>query len=219
MTDTSNAAKPPSTSPQPLPPKAARSWIPRWFGDFNPLRFVGGSLLIVLVVGAAACAVIFFAAAQFQSRVAELSLNGAPMTIWRVDAFRGEFRDWADFIRDQRKAIAQDRINLANDKQNNLILAAKQEVADTRLGDDARSLKQRIVAASPQIAGAAAAPVSNTASSVSDIMTQIELLLTQDELHKRFGDELAALKKRQADNEDLRAAVKTGEARIKAYEV
>lgn len=176
-------------------------------------------MLIVLVVGAAACAVIFFAAAQFQSRVAELSLNGAPMTIWRVDAFRGEFRDWADFIRDQRKAIAQDRINLANDKQNNLILAAKQEVADTRLGDDARSLKQRIVAASPQIAGAAAAPVSDTASSVSDIMTQIELLLTQDELHKRFGDELAALKKRQADNEDLRAAVKTGEARIKAYEV
>ena len=218
MTDTSNVAQPPSTGIQPPPPEARKSWIRRFFGYFNPLRVIGGILLAILVVGAAASAVIFFAAAQFQSRVAELSLNGAPMTIWRVDAFRGEFKDWADFIRDQRKAITQDRINLANDKQKNLVLTAEQEIAETRLGDDARSLKRRIVAASPQIAGAAAAPVSDSASNLSDIMTQIELLLTQDELHKRFGDELTNLKKRQAQNDDLRAAVKTGEAKIKGYE-
>lgn len=189
----------------------------RIFGDFNPLRIVGGFVLICLVVTAAACAVAFFAAAQFQARVADLSLNGAPMTIWRVDAFRGEFKDWAAFIRDQHKAIEQDRINLANDKQKMLVLAAKQKIAEERLGDDAKSLKQRIVAASPQVASAAAA--SSSTSSPSDIITQIELLLTQDELQKRFADELTALKKRQAENQDLRAAVKTAEAGIQAYEV
>jgi hypothetical protein len=219
MTDTSNVTKPPSTGTQPPPPPEVRkNWIRHFFGDFNPLRVIGGFVLAFLVIGAAASAVIFFAAAQFQSRVAELSLNGAPMTIWRVDAFRGEFKDWANFIREQRTAITQDRINLANDKQKNLVLEAEQEIAESRLGDDARSLKQRIIAASPQIAGAAVAPVSNSASSLSDVMTQIELLLTQDELHKRFGDELTNLKKREAENEDLRAAVKIGEAKIKGYE-
>jgi hypothetical protein len=218
MTDTSNAAKSPSTGSQPQP-QAQRSWTRRFFGDFNPLRVIGGFVLAFLVVAAAASAVIFFAAAQFQSRVAELSLNGAPMTIWRVDAFRGEFRDWARDIRTQRKTITQDRINLANDKQKNLVLTAEQETIETRLADDARSLKQKIIAASPAVSGrAVVAPKPDSTSNLSDIITRIELLLTQEKLQKRFGDDLASLKKRNAANEDLRAVVKAREAKIKGYE-
>jgi hypothetical protein len=218
MTDTSNTAKPLIGAP-PAPPEVGKNWMQRFFGDFNPLRVVGGFVLAFLVIASAASAVIFFAAAQFQSRVAELSLNGAPMTIWRVDAFRSEFKDWTSFIRTQRNRIAQDRINLANDRQKNLVLAAGQEVNESRLGDDARSLRQRIVAASPQIAGTAATPTSAPTTTLSDIMTQIELLLTQDELHKRFGDELSSLKKRQTENEDIYAIVKDGDAKIKAFEI
>jgi hypothetical protein len=189
MTDTSNATNPPTSDTQPPPPEVRKSWGRRIFGDFNPLRVIGGFVLAFLVIAAAASAVIFFAAAQFQSRVAELSLNGAPMTIWRVDAFRVEFKDWADDIRQQRKDITQDRINLASDKQKNLVLAAEQETVEARLGDDARSLKQRIVAASPR----AIAPISGPTTNISDTITQIELLLPEGELRTRFGDEFTYL--------------------------
>src|SRR3954471_3378797 len=147
MTDTANATDPSRSDTQPPPSGVGKSWGRRIFGDFNPLRVIGGFVLAFLVVGAAASAVIFFAAAQFQSRIAELSLNGAPLTIWRVDAFRGEFRNWAEDIRKQRKDITQDRINLANDKQKHLVLKADQATIEARLVDDANSLKQRIAAA------------------------------------------------------------------------
>jgi hypothetical protein len=219
LTDTSNAGSSPSAKTQPPPPDTRKSWIRRLLGDFNPLRVMGGFLLAILVVAAAACAVIFFAAAQFQSRVSDLSLNGAPLTIWRVDTFRGEFKDLAAFRSTELKNIEQDRINLANDKQKNIVLTARLEIADKRLAEDATSLKQRIIAVTPRIAGASAAPASDPASSPSDIIIQVEVLLAQDELQKRFGDELNALKKRQTQNEDLRADVKTADARIQAFEV
>jgi hypothetical protein len=227
MTDASNATKPPLTGAQPPPPEAPKNWARRLFGDFNPLRVIGGFVLAILVIGSAGCAVVFFAAAQFQSRVADLSLNGAPLTIWRVDAFRSEFKGLATFRSSELKNIEQDRINLANDKQKNIVQAAKLNVADTRLAEDATSLKQRIVALSPQIsgavspriAGAAVTPASDPASGLSEILTQIESLLTQDELQKRFGDELAALKMRRSVNEDLRADVKIADASIKAFEI
>jgi hypothetical protein len=215
MTDAPNATNPPLTGIQSAPPEPPKNWRRRFFGDFNPLRVIGGFVLAVLVIGSAGCAVVFFAAAQFQSRVADLSLNGAPLTIWRVDTFRGEFKDLAAFRASELKNIEQDRINLANDKQKNIVLAARLDVADQRLGEDATLLKLRIVAASPKVADATTAPVPD----LSDAMTQIELLLTQDEPGKRFGDEFAALKKRQSENEDLRADVKVADARIKAFEV
>ena len=205
-------------TPQAPPAEIRKTWIRRCFGDFNPLRVVGGVVLAFLVVGAAASAVIIFAAAQFQSRVAELSLNGAPMTIWRIDAFRNEFKDWAEDIREQRKAIMQDRIKLANDRQLNLVMTSALLTSDSRLGDDARSLKQRVVAASSlAVAGAPVARISEP-SNLSDLIVQIELMLTQEELQKRFGDDLVILKKRHAGNEDQRADVKTQEARILGYE-
>jgi hypothetical protein len=215
LADAPDSAKPQAASnaPPTAPPRV--SWTQRLFGDLNPFRLFGGILLGFLVIAAATCAVVFFAAAQFQARVAELSLNGAAMTIWRVDAFRSEFKDWAADIRKFRDGIAQDRINLANDKQKNLVLSAQQENAEARLGDDARSLWQRMIAASPQVAGTA--PPS--APDPSAIMTQLELLLAQDDLQKRFGDDFANLKKRYAENEDLRAEVKIRDARLRGYAI
>jgi len=199
------------------PPKRG-SWLRRYFGDFRPLRVSGGIVLIVLVLAAAGCAVTFFAAAQFQSRIAELSLNGAPMTIWRVDAFRGEFDDWAKDIRRLRDGIAQDQVNLAKDKENNLVLAAKHATMSARLDDDVRSLKLRVIAASPQPATSPADQAAGPAPTISDTLTQIELLLSQDELQKRFGDDFAALKKRYVELADFGATIKTNEAKIKGFE-
>jgi len=214
VTDAANAAPLAAVGAGATPP-ARLSWIQRLFGDLNPFRLFGGILLGILVIGAATAAVVFFAAAQFQSRVAELSLNGAPMTIWRIDEFRGEFKDWAADIRKFRDGIAQDRINLANDQQKDLVLTAQQQNAASRLTDDATTLLRRILAAAPQASGAAAAPVAN----LSGTLTQIELLLAQDDLQQRFGGDFAALKKRYAENEDLRADGKIREARIRGYAI
>jgi hypothetical protein len=196
-------------------PPLRPGWIKRLFSDLNPFRLFGGILLGILAIAAATAAVVFFAAAQFQSRVAELSLNGAPMTIWRIDQFRGEFKDWAADIRKLRDGIVQDRINLANDQQKDLVLNAQQQNAAARLADDATTLLRRVLAASPQASGAAPAPGAD----LSGILTQIELLLAQDELQKRFGADFAELKKRYAENEDLRADGKIREARIKGYAI
>jgi hypothetical protein len=219
MTDATDAAKPQTNAIPPAPPNPKQEdWIRTYIRAINPLRIIGGLLLAFLVVGAAAAAVIFFAAAQFQSRVAELSLNGAPMTIWRVDEFRGEFINWARDIRKLRDGIAQDQLNLAKDKQKNLVLSAEQENAATRLGDDARALKQKIIAAAPQPADARAAAAPDPAPTTSDIITQIEILLAQDDLRKRFGDDLVSLRNRYAANTDVRATVDTNAAKIKGYE-
>jgi hypothetical protein len=190
MTDTDNTGKPPANNTQLQPPKP-KSWFQRIFIDVNPLRLIGGLLLIILVFAAASCAVIFFAAAQFQSRVAELSLNGAPMTIWRVNDFRDEFKSWSTDIRKLREGIAQDQTNLAKDKQTNLVLTADQKSEAMRLEDDARSLKERVVAASPQATTSAATRPSGPPPTISDILTQIELLLSQDDLNNDLATSLS----------------------------
>jgi len=190
------------------------AWLRQTFTGTNPLRVMGGIVLAFLVVAAAAAAVIFFAAAQFQSRIAELSLNGAPMTIWRVDEFRSEFRDWGSEIRKLRDGIVKDKINVAKDIQSKLVLTAQQEAAAERLGKDAKSLRQRVVAALPP-GPAAPMPPATTLETI----TAIELLLTSEELHKRYGDDLLSLKKRYTESEDSYADSQKREAGIKGYEV
>lgn len=179
--------------------------------EYDAFRVIGGVVLIVLVLGAAVSAVTFFAAAQFQSRIADLSLNGAPMTIWRVDAFRSEFDSWTRDIKKLREDIAQDQANLAKDKDNNLVLAAKEDAQTIQIGNDVRSLKQKVIAAS-----LSPAP-PDTQLPISGTLTQIELLITSEELLRRFGDELANLKKRYADLVEFRAIIETNEAKIKGF--
>ncbi|MCC8948534.1 hypothetical protein H8A97_26335 [Bradyrhizobium sp. Arg62] len=194
------------------------SWVKRYLGDFRPVRVLGGIVLILFVVVSAAGAVTFFAAAQFQARIAELSLNGAPLTIWRVDQFREDFKNWPEAIRRLREGIAQDRINLAKEKQNNLVLAAEQLNEATRLAEDVRSLKQRVTTASGQLTSISTASPAENTSSVSEIIAQLELLLSRDDLQKLFGHELTETKKHYIENVELRATVQTNEAKIKGKE-
>lgn len=218
MTDPSPAAGVPS--PDTAPPKrieATINWFRRVFGQFNPLRVIGGFLLAFLVIAAAGAAVIFFAAAQFQSRIAELTLNGAPLTIWRVDEFRAEFVTWTSDVRKLRDGIAQDRINLAKDKQTNLVRAAAHADALARLDDDVKSLRQRMVAASPK-AATSGNNATSSGDNVSETITQVELLLTDDDLQKRFGEEVAKVRSRYNAIVELGSAVNTKTAEIAGYE-
>lgn len=140
------------------------------------------------------------------------------MTIWRVDEFRADFKNWAEDIRRLRDGIAQDQINLAKDKQNNFVLTADQDSAARRLGDDARSLKQKVLAASAQGTSSPATGQSGTDQNISDVITQTEMLLTRDDLQNRFGTDLAAVKKRYDESTELRARIENRQAKIKGYE-
>ncbi|WFU54636.1 hypothetical protein QA639_34360 [Bradyrhizobium pachyrhizi] len=194
------------------------SWVTRYLGDFRPVRVLGGFVLSLLVVLSAAGAVTFFAAAQFQSRIAELSLKGAPLTIWRIDQFREDFKNWPEAIRKLREGIAQDKINLAKDKQNNLVLAAEQLNEAARLAEDVRSLKQKITTASGQLTSISTTSPPESTSTVPELLTQLELLLSRDDLQKQFGSELAQAKKRYIENIELRATVETNKAKITGKE-
>jgi hypothetical protein len=193
-------------------------WVRRYLGDFRPVRVLGGSVLILFVVLSAAGAVTFFAAAQFQSRIAELSLNGAPLTIWRVDQFREDLKNWPEEIRKLREGVAQDRINLAKDKQNNLVLAAEQENEATRLAEEIKSLRQKVTAATGQLTPVSAVTSPENVLSASELLTQIELLLSRDDLQKQFGSDLAEARKRYIQNAEVRATVERNEAKIKGKE-
>ncbi len=137
---------------------------------------------------------------------------------------------WASDIRKLRDGIAQDRINLAKDKQTNLVHAAEHADKLARLDNDVRSLKQRIVAALPKVAedGSIKAKQNEAISDslegslpetyVSGNITRVELLLTDDNLEKRFGEEVAKVRSRYNAIVDMGSAVKSKAAEIKGYE-
>jgi hypothetical protein len=196
------------------------NWARRVFGDFNPLRVAGGFLLAVLVVGAAASAVIFFAATQFQSRISELALNGAPLTIWRVDAFRVEFKDWRKDIRSLRASLNENQDHLTVVKQKIIARKVVQGNEEIALSDAAFALARKVLAASAAPARAAGSDISG-----SKILTEIELMLTTDDLRTRFGSELNALRERfsklQSSSNDIDKEVadtESAEIQIKALD-
>jgi hypothetical protein len=116
---------------------------------------------------------------------------------WRADddlpreRFSGRVQELVQDIRKLREGIAQDQTNLAKDKQTNLVLTADQKSEAMRLEDDARSLKERVVAASPQATTSAATRPSGPPPTISDILTQIELLLSQDDLNNDLATSLS----------------------------
>jgi|UniRef100_Q07TB8 hypothetical protein len=199
-------------SPPPPPDPAKRvGWVRRGLREINPLRVIGGVVLALLVFLAAASAVMFFAAAQLQSRISDLNLNGVPLTIWRVAAFGDEFANSAAEIQKLRSQIEIDQRNLAGDKNRYLVMSADQKDAADRIVEDALALRQKIESAT-QVTRPPVAP------DAAETITSIELLLANDDLRARFGDELAAIKKRYAENRDLRALIKTEEAKALGFQ-
>ena len=115
----------PGTAPAPQPPNPAETktdggrpplYKRIWFGFANPFRVIGGSFLFLLVVLAASAAFLFFSAAQFQSRVAELAINGTPLSIWRVNQIRSELFAWQIEISQLRKDLAAEKRGLAGNE-------------------------------------------------------------------------------------------------------
>jgi hypothetical protein len=189
---------------------------PTWFAQFrqqilstNPLRVIGGTLLALLVIAASTSAVMFFAAAQLQSRIAELNLNGAPLTIWRVDAFREEFKEWTQDIRSLRDKIEDEQYEVIGKERGNLADAAKQSTDERLVALDARALQQKIMAAA-----VIATPADVAPPDAPSTITSIELLLSDGERYARFGDELVRIKKRYEENEAYRSHVKQKEADV-----
>src|SRR3954447_7688755 len=110
MNQTSASA--PATTP-PVPSLNEKpSWFKRYIANPGLLRITGGFILLLLVLLSAGSAIIFFTAAQFQSRIAELNLNGVPVTIWRIQAFQAQFERWTKDIENLRNGIEQRQFEL-----------------------------------------------------------------------------------------------------------
>lgn len=212
-TSSSSPASSSSSANPASQPEKREGWVKRGFRDIKPLRVIGGLILALLVIVAATSAVMFFAAAQLQSRISELNLNGVPLTIWRVAAFGDEFDDWAAQIQKLRSDIEKDQRNLALDQRKNLAMAADQEAAAQRISEDALALRQKIEAA----ANIARAPMAQIPD-LAELITATELLLSTDDLRARFGDEMVSIKKRYGENRDLRTYVKSGDADLKGFQ-
>jgi hypothetical protein len=195
------------------PPKLSR--FKRWFGEFDPLRVTGGTILGLLVVVAAGFAVTFFSAAQFQSRVGELSLNGAPLTIWRVDKFRGEFQRSSQQIFSLREEVTELRFKKARQASSLALLKAEQAASDTSLFSGMLSLRARMMAGDP------AAPVGGaTPGSLHDAMTDIEQQLERMPLDRRqqFADEAQSLRASYQNWNDRLANIGSVTAAIGGYD-
>lgn len=67
------------------------------------LRLLEGLFLFFLVATAILWAAMCFSAAQFQVRIAELTISGTPLTIWRVDAYRDDIAGWSTEVREMRR--------------------------------------------------------------------------------------------------------------------
>jgi hypothetical protein len=52
-----------------------------------------GAWLVIVIVIAVCLAIIIFSASQFQSRLASLTLNGGPLTIWKAEPLREQWRN------------------------------------------------------------------------------------------------------------------------------
>jgi hypothetical protein len=186
------------------------SWARRLFGDFNPLRVLGGTVLAILVLLAAFSAVIFFSAAQFQSRVAELTLNGAPLTIWRINAFRDEFVSWRKDLEGLRNIIKNGQQKLAESKGEIPLRQANQLNLETHLIDDIVALKTKLIAASPNKTVSS----SQEEHGISSLVTDVELLMNTDALRSQYGNDVQDFKKRVNELNDSRTKINMSVAEL-----
>lgn len=74
------------------------------------LRIVEGLLLFGIVSVSILWAAICFSAAQFQVRIAELTISGTPLTVWRVEEYRQDIASWTSDVREHRLKIETLRI-------------------------------------------------------------------------------------------------------------
>jgi len=132
----------PNPAPAPKdggPANAKRPLIERlWFGFANPLRVIGGVFLFALVLAAGIVAVTLFAATQFQLRVTELTVNGTPLTIWRVDKLKIDFDAHGESLKKIRDELLTRRAALSQaeaerDYSSDEVKTAEQEILGSEL--------------------------------------------------------------------------------------
>jgi hypothetical protein len=70
-------------------------------------------MLAGFITASAVLSMLFFATVQFQARLAELQLNGVPVTVWRLESLRPPYRRAEERIRQHESGIHGAQIQLA----------------------------------------------------------------------------------------------------------
>jgi hypothetical protein len=66
-----------------------------------------GAWLVILIVIAVCLAIIIFSASQFQSRLASLTLNGGPLTIWKAEPLREQWLNSRQLLEVATKVLVE----------------------------------------------------------------------------------------------------------------
>jgi hypothetical protein len=107
-------------------------------------HWLGFFILIAIVVSACAIAVVMFSAAQLQSRVSELTINGTPLTIWRVDHFRGDLAQWNISISRRRQDVEVAKAKTALNDRDTASMEVDIQAHEKRLLADLDRIRPRL---------------------------------------------------------------------------
>src|SRR5262249_41002879 len=77
-----------------------------------------GLWLMVLIAFAVATAIVIFSATQFQVRISNLSLGGAPLTIWKAEQMRAQWVASLDGLAAARQTLNQSQQAWAKNLQD-----------------------------------------------------------------------------------------------------
>src|SRR5262249_31012361 len=70
-----------------------------------------GVWLVALIVTSVGLAVIIFSATQFQARLASLSMNGGPFTIWKAEPLLDHWMNARKLLEESTKTLAKDQVS------------------------------------------------------------------------------------------------------------
>jgi hypothetical protein len=77
-----------------------------------------GIWLILLIVNSVAVAVIFFSATQFQTRLANLTVNGKALSVWKANQLREEWAANVKSLENAKTALQSARTAVEDDRQH-----------------------------------------------------------------------------------------------------
>jgi hypothetical protein len=222
---------PDTASLQTTSSRSKRWWDAMLLGVASPFRVIGGTFLFFLVLGAGAAAVLFFSAAQFQSRVAELTVNGTSLTIWRVQDLGEAHQSWIQRVRAHRRLadIAKEaliRAEAERDWSNDELTAATRKHLTEIARFGLRFPNVKSVGADKRegqvVQVAAAAVPDDVDAALLDVERQVLLTTTEGaparlELNA-LRKEYETLRRHRETNADLQRAVRNGKNELAARE-
>lgn len=202
-------------------------------GPPSGIRLAGlgaaGAWLVMLIVTAVFLAIIIFSASQFQSRLASLTLNGGPLTIWKAEPLLEQWRNSRQLLdvattilveSQKRRAEAVSKLNQARADasdarvyavQTHLELVNKVALKNADLAEQMRAYGELQIDVLNKLRsgplGQLAGNDPQIAQALTNFVTHFEFWTFKDGVAKSFEGQVTSLDEAvKADQQNLDAA-------------